>query len=125
MLHLALHFLVPAILALTFFRQTWRTSYLIMLAGLTIDADHLLADPIYDPGRCSIGFHPLHTLPPAAVYAAALFWQKTRVLGLGLCMHIALDAMDCQMTSGIWYHDAGLGDDHGFSTQIFEFAAAF
>ena len=28
----------------------------------------LVADPLYDPNRCSIGFHPLHTAPAVALY---------------------------------------------------------
>lgn len=70
-----------------------------MLAGLLIDADHLLANPIYDPGRCSIGFHPLHTLLPVLLYLAALIPRKTRLAGLGLCLHILLDLIDCALNS--------------------------
>ena len=36
---------------------------------MLVDLDHLLADPIYDPERCSIGFHPLHSIPAIVVYA--------------------------------------------------------
>ena len=74
-----------------------------MLLGLVIDLDHLLADPIYDPGRCSVGFHPLHGGLAGAVYVAGLVHRKTRVLGIGLCVHLALDALDCQVTNGVWY----------------------
>ena len=55
----------------------------------------LLASPVYDPGRCSIGFHPLHTALPIAAYVLALIHPKTRLLGLGLCIHILLDGLDC------------------------------
>lgn len=78
-----------------FFRATWLKSYLLLMAGLVIDVDHLLASPVYDPGRCSIGFHPLHTTIPIVVYVLALFHPKTRILGLGLCLHILLDGLDC------------------------------
>ncbi len=74
-----------------------------MLAGLFIDLDHLLADPIYDPGRCSLGFHPLHTAVPIFLYVAALAHPKTRILGIGLCVHVMLDGIDCRLTTGIWY----------------------
>jgi hypothetical protein len=37
---------------------------------MIVDVDHLLADPIYDPNRCSIGFYPLHTTPAIVIYAA-------------------------------------------------------
>ena len=74
-----------------------------MLAGLAIDLDHLLANPIYDPGRCSIGFHPLHTDLPIALYGLALFHRKTRVVGIGLCIHVILDSIDCKVSSGLWF----------------------
>ncbi|XOV84652.1 MAG: DUF6122 family protein [bacterium] len=95
MLHIALHFLVPALVSTTFYRQRWLKSYLLMMSGMLIDIDHLLADPIYDPMRCSIGFHPLHTWLPIGLYVLALAHPKTRMVGIGLCIHIALDAADC------------------------------
>ena len=58
MLHLALHFVVPLLVARMFFKQTWQKTYVIMMAAMLVDLDHLLATPIYDPNRCSIGFHP-------------------------------------------------------------------
>lgn len=66
-----------------------------MSATILIDLDHLLADPIYDPNRCSIGFHPLHTYPAILVYIGLLFSKKTRVIGIGLIIHILLDQLDC------------------------------
>ena len=74
-----------------------------MMAGMLIDLDHLLADPIYDPGRCSIGFHPLHGLLPITLYVALLAHPKTRILGIGLCVHIALDSTDCFINTGSWW----------------------
>ena len=67
--------------------------------GWVIDADHLLAKPIYVPNRCSIGFHPLHTTPAILIYGALLVAPPTRLLGLGLSLHIALDAADCARMS--------------------------
>lgn len=95
MLHIALHFLVPLLVArFAYADKLWR-AWGIMLLGMVIDLDHLFADPIYDPNRCSIGFHPLHTLWPALLYALLLVLPKTRLFGLGLCIHLALDAIDC------------------------------
>ena len=37
-----------------------------------VDLDHLLAEPVYDAARCSIGFHPLHTWPAMIAYAASV-----------------------------------------------------
>jgi hypothetical protein len=82
---------------------------------MVVDADHLLADPIYDPNRCSIGFHPLHTWPAVLVYALLFvvplvlarlrkddeatpraYWT-VHLIGLGLLIHMALDWADCYL----------------------------
>jgi len=102
MLHLGLHFLVPALLVGLFYRGTWVTAYLIMITTMIVDIDHLLADPIYSPNRCSIGFHPLHQIWFIILYVVLCFVPKTRLVGLGLSVHMALDAIDCQITNGIW-----------------------
>lgn len=94
-IHLALHIIVPGVVAGLFYRRRWLHAWLWMLAGWLIDLDHLLADPIYAPGRCSIGFHPLHTMPAVALYSVMTIPMRTRLLGLGLLIHIALDALDC------------------------------
>lgn len=51
--------------------------------------------PIYAPGRCSIRFHPLHTMPAIVIYGLLLVPGRTRLLGLGLLIYISLDALDC------------------------------
>ena len=61
---------------------------------MLVDLDHLLADPIYDPDRNSIGFHPLHTYSMIALYVLGLIPPKTRLIALGLVIHMALDAID-------------------------------
>ncbi len=93
--HLLLHAAVPAAVALVWYRERWFQSWCWLMAGLLIDLDHLLADPIYSPGRCSIGFHPLHTAPAVLVYAVLTVPRRTRLLGVGLLIHIGLDALDC------------------------------
>jgi hypothetical protein len=95
--HLILHVLVPLLVAVVFFRRNWRRAWLIMLATMLVDLDHLLADPIYDPGRCSIGFHPLHSYPAIAAYIILTLPRPTRLAGLGLVIHMALDALDCRL----------------------------
>ncbi len=100
-IHLILHAAVPLALALVFHRERWLRAWLWMLAGWLIDVDHLLADPIYVPDRCSIGFHPLHTAPAALVYALLLLPRRTRLLAIGLLVHVGLDALDCA-----WMHVA-------------------
>jgi hypothetical protein len=102
MLHLVLHFIVPAVAAGLFFRSRWQHAYLLMMATMLVDLDHLLANPIYDPTRCSIGFHPLHQPWFIALYAALCLFPKTRLIGLGLIIHMVLDSIDCQFTNGVW-----------------------
>ena len=94
-IHLLLHALVPLAIALMFFRPQWRRAWLWMMAGCLIDIDHLWADPLYDPGRCSIGFHPLHRVPAIVFYVLLLLPRRTRLLAIGLLVHIGLDALDC------------------------------
>ena len=67
-----------------------------MMSTMLVDIDHLLANPVYDPARCSIGFHPLHGWLPIVLYVALCFCKKTRYVGIGLVIHMALDALDCQ-----------------------------
>ena len=102
MFHLTLHFIVPAIVALQFFHNRWQMAYLLMMATMLVDLDHLISDPIYDAGRCSIGFHPLHQPWFTALYLVMSFLPKTRQIGLGLMIHMVLDSIDCQVTNGIW-----------------------
>jgi len=103
MLHLSYHFIFPALLVLFFYRKQWQQSYVILMSTMLVDLDHLLATPIYDPSRCSIGFHPLHTELPIIVYALLAVFPKTRLIGLGLLIHMGLDSIDCQITNGVWF----------------------
>ena len=86
-----------------FFRRDWKVCYLTLVSTMLVDLDHLLADPIYDAGRCSIGFHPLHTFWPIAIYLALCLPKKSRYIGIGLVIHMALDSLDCQFTNGVWF----------------------
>lgn len=90
-----LHAAVPGAVAWMFYRKVFVRALIIMLATMLIDLDHLLADPVYDPGRCSIGFHPLHQYPMMLVYALLAIIPKTRLPGIGLVIHMLLDGMDC------------------------------
>ena len=94
-LHYGLHFGLPFIVALLFFKTKWKTAYLIMLCGILIDLDHLLAQPMFDPNRCSINFHPLHSYYAIAIYLGLTIFKKTRILGIGLIIHIIADVVDC------------------------------
>jgi hypothetical protein len=66
-----------------------------MLCGILIDLDHLLAQPMFDPNRCSINFHPLHSYYAIAIYFVLAIFKKTRILGIGLMIHIIADVVDC------------------------------
>lgn len=94
-LHYGIHFGLPLIIALLFFKGTWKKAYIIMVLGMLIDLDHLLASPIFSANRCSINFHPLHSYYAIAVYVALLIPKKTRLVGLGLVIHILADTIDC------------------------------
>ena len=112
MLHILSHFAVPSIVAWVFYRSGWRLAFGILVATMLVDVDHLLASPVYDPERCSIGFHPLHTWPAIAAYVGAFAWPLARartldpealsskalafhLTGLGLLLHMALDWSVC------------------------------
>jgi hypothetical protein len=66
-----------------------------MIAASVIDLDHLLTNPIFDANRCSINFHPLHSYYAMIVYVILLVPKTTRLIGLGLCIHIIADYVDC------------------------------
>lgn len=68
-----------------------------MIATMAVDLDHLLANPIYDPNRCSIGFHPLHSYIAIGVYLLLLIFPRIRIIAIGLLIHMALDYVDCFM----------------------------
>ena len=95
MFHLALHFIAPLVIAFLFFKENWKLSYLIMITTMLVDLDHLFASPIYDANRCSIGFHPLHQHWFIGIYLLMSFFSKTRIIAVGLIIHMALDALDC------------------------------
>ncbi|TKC06977.1 DUF6122 family protein [Pedobacter frigoris] len=96
LVHYSLHLLAPGVIAFLFFRDQWKRAWLIMLATMLVDADHLLATPIFDSTRCSIGYHPLHSYYAIAVYFMLLFFPKTRIIALGLLFHMFTDWQDCQ-----------------------------
>ncbi len=102
-IHLVLHILALAVVTAAFFHKHWQKAFLILIVTMLVDADHVLADPIYDPSRCSIGFHPLHEPFLIGLYAILWFFPHTRLVGLGLVIHMALDSIDCQITNGVWF----------------------
>lgn len=94
-IHYGLHFGLPLVIALLFFKKQWLKVYVIMLSAFIIDLDHLLANPIFDSNRCSINFHPLHSYYAIAVYIFLLQPKITRLIAIGLLAHIVSDSVDC------------------------------
>ena len=94
-IHYGMHFLLPGLIAFFFFKKNWKTVWLMFIATMLIDLDHLLANPIFDPNRCSINFHPLHSYIAAIVYVALLIPTKTRIIAIGLLLHLLTDYIDC------------------------------
>ncbi len=96
-LHYGIHFVVPIIIGLFFFKKNRFHVILILLSAILIDVDHFLANPLFDPNRCSINFHPLHSYWAIAIYFGLLFFQKTRLFGIALLIHIIADLTDCYL----------------------------
>ena len=100
--HYGLHFGAPFLLCFLWPKDKRLTAALFMLAVIVIDLDHLFATPLFDPNRCSIGFHPLHSYIAIAIYVIAcilpyermkLSW-KYRPVAVGLVTHILTDVQD-------------------------------
>lgn len=102
MFHIALHFIIPALIVVAFYRKHWKVAYIVLISTMLVDLDHLVANPIYDVTRCSIGFHPFHKIGFVCLYIVLCFIPKTRLVGIGLSVHMALDSIDCQVTNGVW-----------------------
>ena len=98
-LHYGGHWLAPFLIAKGVAAGRWLRFAGVMCAANLIDLDHLLADPVFDPNRCSIGFHPLHGWVAAAAYGAMLLVPRwwMRAFGLGALWHLAVDYGDCLM----------------------------
>jgi hypothetical protein len=94
-IHLILHFMVPVVLARFVFRDRWKRLSFIMVSTMFVDLDHFLANPVFDPLRCSIGFHPLHSYPAIAVYVLMLALPQLRFVAIGLLIHMGLDGLEC------------------------------
>ncbi len=88
------------LIALYFLKPKWRSKesliiFVSIFLASVIDIDHVLATPIYDPLRCSIGFHPLHSYWILPLYLAGTLFQKTRWFCLGVITHLTVDAIAC------------------------------
>lgn len=98
-LHYFLHLGFPLLIAFFFFKKDWKKAYLILLATMLVDLDHIFATPMFQANRCSINFHPLHTYYAMVVYLVLIFFPKPyRIIGIGLLFHMVTDTIDCMIT---------------------------
>jgi len=96
--HYTLHLVFPLFIALVFFRDRWQMAWLILMLTMLVDLDHFAATPFFDPNRCSIGFHPLHSWIAIGVYIVLFFFRRTRIVAVGLLFHMFTDLVDCLWT---------------------------
>lgn len=97
LLHYGTHFIFPVLIGLIFFKNNQKRVILILLAGILIDIDHVFATPIFDPHRCSINFHPLHSYWAIGIYAMGLLFKRSRIIAIGLLIHVLADLVDCSL----------------------------
>ena len=93
--HYGLHFIFPYFVARRFRADRVWSTYGILLSTMLVDLDHILANPIFDPCRCSIGFHPLHSFWAILLYTILLAPKITRWWSIGLLLHMLTDLQDC------------------------------
>ncbi|PTB97664.1 DUF6122 family protein [Marivirga lumbricoides] len=94
-IHYGLHFIFPLLIAYLYSKSEWKKAYFTLIATMLVDLDHLFAQPIFDPDRCSIGFHPLHSEYAILIYFFLLFPKRSRLVAIGLLMHMVTDYIDC------------------------------
>lgn len=95
-LHYFLHLGFPLSIAWFFYRNEWLKVYLLLLATMLVDVDHLWATPIFQADRCSIGFHIFHSYVAIGIYFVLLLFRKPfNIIGIGLLFHMLTDWIDC------------------------------
>lgn len=98
LIHYSLHFLVIGVIAYFYDPKNWKRGWFILLATMLVDLDHLFADPIFEVGRCSIGFHYLHSEYVIPLYILGAIFIKHKIVKLifiGLVFHMFTDFVDC------------------------------
>ncbi|WP_224490043.1 DUF6122 family protein [Robertkochia flava] len=95
LIHYGIHFGIPIAVAWFFYGSRFRHTLLLLWAGILLDTDHLLASPVFDADRCSIGFHVLHSWPLIVLYMLLLLPRRTRIIGIACSIHILADMADC------------------------------
>ncbi len=94
-IHYGIHFIIPIVIGYFFFKDYRLKAIVILLSAIIIDVDHILASPIFDPNRCSINFHPLHSYWAIGIYFSFILFKKLRIYGIALLLHIIADISDC------------------------------
>lgn len=98
LIHYSMHFLVIGAIAYWYDRTRWKQYWLILLATMAVDIDHLWATPIFDPDRCSVGFHTFHSYWAIGIYILGVLMVKQpviRLIFIGLLFHMFTDWVDC------------------------------
>jgi hypothetical protein len=96
--HYSLHFIAIGAIAYWFDKKNWKRNWLILTATMIVDLDHVFASPLFDPNRCGIGFHPLHSEIAILTYLLGIILFKNKILKLisiGLLFHMFTDLLDC------------------------------
>ncbi|WP_037316268.1 DUF6122 family protein [Salegentibacter sp. Hel_I_6] len=96
--HYFLHFIAIGAIAWFCDKRNWKKNWLILLATMAVDLDHVFATPLFDPMRCGIGYHPLHSQLAILTYFLGMIFTKNKILRLifiGLLFHMLTDFIDC------------------------------
>ncbi|WP_289024398.1 DUF6122 family protein [uncultured Salegentibacter sp.] len=96
--HYFLHFIAIGAIAWFYDKKNWKKNWLILLATMAVDIDHIFATPLFDPMRCGIGYHPLHSHFAIISYALGAVFIKNKLwklIFIGLLFHMLTDFIDC------------------------------
>ena len=97
-IHVISHVVVPTGIAYIMKTENnWKNRALTYFSANFVDIDHFLAQPVYDPNRCSINFHPSHSEYALFGFSLLALNPQTKDLGTGLLIHMGLDYIDCEL----------------------------
>jgi hypothetical protein len=114
------HILVPTGIAYALkIEKGWESTMLTYLLTNLVDLDHLVANPVYDPNRCSINYHPLHSEYTIYGYSLLALHPQTRDVGTGLLIHMGLDYIDCELIKKKSYGQVSPINKYTFSHFLF------
>ncbi len=95
LIHIISNLVLIAIISFFDKKTPFKKIFLLVILSNFIDLDHIVANPVYDPSRCSINFHPLHSWYLFPVYLVGIFLKKYKYLFYGIILHLILDKIDC------------------------------